>query len=248
MGIAAAPSAASSALFVDDRPWTVDTTDCVQALGTYPHHHHPRLIIDVSVRLPQTWGQGSVGGGGGWRRRSLGGATPASLRVPGPIRPPTHPSCPCPLSTSSETGTAHGVGWEGQEAPSKWWVGRPFPFGRDRRATGIDSTGSVAGDFIAAPARVDVGVGFHSTYPPRGPLRVPRCPPSSVDRGRVIASLLLVPYTGSRFFLGLRLQTSHPIPFIQVYNTPSQQLRCSTHCPARLDTHHAREPSPDTLY
>lgn len=186
--------------------------------------------------------------GGGWRRRSLGGATPASLRVPGPIRPPTHPSCPCPLSTSSETGTAHGVGWEGQEAPSKWWVGRLFPFGRDRRATGIDSTGSVAGDFIAAPARVDVGVGFHSTYPPRGPLRVPRCPPSSVDRGRVIASLLLVPYTGSCFFLGLRLQTSHPIPFIQVYNTPSQQLRCSTHCPARLDTHHAREPSPDTLY
>lgn len=163
--------------------------------------------------------------------------------------PPTHPSI-LSLSPVNLKRDRHSAwcGLGGQEAPSKWWVGRPFPFGRDRRATGIDSTGSVAGDFIAAPARVDVGVGFHSTYPPRGPLRVPRCPPSSVDRGRVIASLLLVPYTGSCFFLGLRLQTSHPIPFIQVYNTPSQQLRCSTHCPARLDTHHAREPSPDTLY
>lgn len=151
MGIAAAPSAASSALFVDDRPWTVDTTDCVQALGTYPHHHHPRLIIDVSVRLPQTWGQGSVGGGGGMEKKKSGrghSCQPAGSWS----HPPTHPSI-LSLSPVNLKRDRHSAwcGLGGQEAPSKWWVGRPFPFGRDRRATGIDSTGSVAGDFYRCP-------------------------------------------------------------------------------------------------
>jgi hypothetical protein len=42
-----------------------------------------------------------------------------------------HPPIILSLSpvTSSETGTAHGVGWEGQEAPSKWWWAGHSPLG-----------------------------------------------------------------------------------------------------------------------